>query len=172
MKHIKQNNIVSGCLCALSCETLYGLSYMFTKQATEVTSAFTLLGWRFLVAAVVMSLLVLSGVIKINLKGKSLKPLLIVALFSPCIYFIVETIGISHTTSSESGVILACIPVASLVASAAILKKRPTGTQVAGVLVTLAGVTITVLAVGTSSSLSFIGYGCLLLAVIAADCNL
>lgn len=74
MKHIKQNNIVSGCLCALSCETLYGLSYMFTKQAMEVTSAFTLLGWRFLVAAVVMSLLVLSGVIKINLKGKSLKP--------------------------------------------------------------------------------------------------
>ena len=37
-----------GCLCALGCEILFGLSYAFTKQATESTGAFELLGWRFL----------------------------------------------------------------------------------------------------------------------------
>lgn len=31
----KQNNLITGCLCALGCETIFGLSYMFTKNATE-----------------------------------------------------------------------------------------------------------------------------------------
>lgn len=47
MCNIKQNSIITGCLCALGCEILYGWSYMFTKQATELASPFALLGWRF-----------------------------------------------------------------------------------------------------------------------------
>lgn len=90
-----------------------------------------------------------------------------VALFSPCIYFIAETIGINYTTSSESGVFLACIPVASLTASAAILKKKPSKLQITGILITLIGVTITVFAVGASSSLSVTGYAFLLAAVVS-----
>lgn len=162
-----QNNVVIGCLCAMCCETFYGLSYMFTKQATEVASTFALLGWRFLIALVVMTSLVLIKAVKIDFKGKNLKPLILVALFCPCIYFIAETIGISNTTSSESGVVLACIPVASLVASTLILKKKPSKIQVTGILITLAGVIITVLAVGMSSSLSLVGYMFLVVAVIS-----
>jgi drug/metabolite transporter (DMT)-like permease len=56
-------------------------------------------------------------VVKVDLKGKPLRPLLQGALFSPCLYSVGETAGISHTTASESGVFLACIPIASLVAS-------------------------------------------------------
>ena len=126
MSNIKQNNILIGCLCALGCETLYGLSYMFTKQATELASPFALLCWRFLIAFIIMSVMVIGGIIKIDLKSKNIRPLIMVALFSPCIYFIAETIGISQTTASESGVFLACIPVVSLVASTLILKKKPT----------------------------------------------
>lgn len=167
MNIIKTNDLVTGSLCALGCETLYGLSYIFTKSATESASAFALLGWRFFIAFIVMSVCATCGVIKINLKGKSLRPLLLVALFSPCIYFIGETVGISHTTASESGVFLACIPVASLIASTLILKKKPTRQQVLGILITLAGVIMTVLAVGVSSSLSPVGYGFLLIGVIS-----
>lgn len=163
----KQNSILIGCLCALGCETLYGLSYMFTKQATELASAFALLGWRFLIAVVIMTIFMMLGFIKIDLKDKDIKPLLLVALFCPCIYFLAETIGISHTTSSESGVFLACIPVASLVASTLILKKKPAKIQVIGILITLVGVIITVVAVGTSSSLSAVGYTFLIFAVIS-----
>lgn len=32
MNNIKHNDILTGCLCALGCETLY----MFTKQATRL----------------------------------------------------------------------------------------------------------------------------------------
>lgn len=166
MKNIKQNNLILGCLCALCCESIYGLSYMFTKQATGIASAFALLGWRFLIAAAVMSLLVFVGIIKLDLKGKDPKPLLLVALLNPCVYLIAETIGIDHTTASESGVILACIPVASLAASTLILKKKPSKFQLIGILITLLGVLITVFAVGSSSSLSPIGYTLLITAVL------
>ena len=164
---MRKDNLIIGSLCAIGCEVLYGMSYIFTKQATTNASALSLLGWRFLLAFLAMSLLVGVGILKVDLKGKSLKPLLLVSLFSPVIYFIGETIGISHTTASESGVFLACIPVASLIASAAILHKKPTRLQVVGILITLVGVLVTVLAVGASSSLSSTGYAFLLIAVIS-----
>ena len=154
MDKIKSNDLIIGCLCALGCETIFGLSYIFTKTGTEVASAFALLGWRFFIAIVILSICALLGFIKIDLKGKPLKPLFIVALFNPFIYFIGETIGISNTTASESGVFLACIPVVSLVASTFILKKKPAKIQ-------------TVFAVGASSSLSIFGYVFLITAVIS-----
>lgn len=164
---MSKNNLMIGSLCALGCEVLYGMSYIFTKQATQSASALSLLGWRFLLAFIVMNVLALMGIIKIRLKGKDLKSLLLVALFSPVIYFIGETLGISSTTASESGVFLACIPVASLIVSTLILKKKPSKLQVAGILITLAGVILTVLAVGAASSLSITGYTFLMMAVIS-----
>ena len=114
-----------------------------------------------------MSLLIALGVFKIHLKEKRLKPLLLIVICSPVIYFIGETIGIQKTTASESGVFLACIPVASLIASAAILHKKPAPLQLTGILITLAGVLVTVFAVNTSSSFSLTGYAFLLTAVIS-----
>lgn len=167
MKNLRQKENIIGVLCAIGCETFYGLSYIFTKQATECADEFALLGWRFFIAILVMSLCVLFGLIKINLKGKSLKPLLLVALCSPCIYFIAETIGISHTTASESGVFLASIPVISLIASTLFLKEKPIKIQIFGILITLTGVFVTVFVVNVSSSLSALGYLSLVIAVMS-----
>ena len=99
---------MSGGLCALGCEVLYGLSYLFTKRTADAASALALLGWRFIVALAVMSLCVALGLVKIRLRGRRLWPLLRVALFCPCLYFIGETVGIRETTVTESGVFLAC----------------------------------------------------------------
>ena len=162
-----KNHILIVCRCALGCETIFGLSYVFTKQATNVASAFAFLGWRFLIAAVFMSLCVAVGLIKVNLRGRKLRPLFIVALCNPAIYYIGETVGIGNTTASESGVILACIPVASLAASTLILREKPKKTQVIGIVITLIGVVITVFAAGVQSSLSVVGYLFLFIGVIS-----
>ena len=103
---IKRDHILTGSFCALGCEILYGLSYIFTKQVTAEVSALSLLGWRFLLAFIVMSILAGTGFIKIRLKGRSVKPLLWIALFSPRIYFIGETFGISHTTAQKAELFL------------------------------------------------------------------
>lgn len=160
-------DMTTGCLCALGCETLFGLSYVFTKWAVGQAGALALLGWRFFVGALVMGLCAALGLVKIQLKGKKKAPLLRVALLHPVLYFIGETLGIRLTTASESGAFLACIPVVSLAASALILKKKPGRRQLAGILVTLLGVLITVLAVEAAASLSPAGYAFLLMAVLA-----
>ena len=164
---MKDNRALSGGLCALGCEVLYGLSYLFTKRTADAASALALLGWRFIVALAVMSLCVALGLVKIRLRGRRLWPLLRVALFCPCLYFIGETVGIRETTVTESGVFLACVPALSLLASAVILKKKPTRRQVVGISITFLGVMTTVIAVGISSSLSPMGYAALMLAVAA-----
>lgn len=110
-----------------------------TKQKTVIIGCLCALGWRFLLAALIMSVLVICNVIKINLKNKDIKPLLSVAFFSPCIYYIAETVGISNTTASESGIFLACIPVVSLIASTILLKKKPSAFQIIGITITLTG---------------------------------
>lgn len=164
---MKDNRVLTGSLCALGCEVLYGLSYLFTKQTAETASPLALLGWRFVVALAAMSLCVALGFISVRLKGRRLGPLLRVALFCPCLYFIGETVGIRETTVTESGVFLACVPALSLLASTVILKKKPTKRQIIGILVTFLGVVTTVVAVGLSSSLSPVGYAALMLAVVA-----
>ena len=162
---MKDNRVLTGSLCALGCEVLYGLSYLFTKQTAETASPLALLGWRFVVALAAMSLCVALGFIPVRLKGRRLGPLLRVALF--CLYFIGETVGIRETTVTESGVFLACVPALSLLASTVILKKKPAKRQIIGILVTFLGVMTTVVAVGLSSSLSPVGYAALMLAVVA-----
>lgn len=161
----KRSGMRIGVLCALSCEVLFGMSYMFTKQAMANASAFSLLGWRFLLAFAVVRIAVSFGAIKIDLNKTGKGTVALLSLFSPVLYFVGETIGIRNTTASESGVILACIPVASLLSSAFFLRKKPTRVQIVGILMTLAGVSVTVLAAGGSAGFSLFGYAFLLLAV-------
>lgn len=40
----KTTSVILGSLAALGCEALYGLSYIFTKQATDAASPLALLG--------------------------------------------------------------------------------------------------------------------------------
>ena len=158
---------LTGCLCALGCETLHGMSYAFTKQSTSSAGVFFVLGWRFLLAAALMTVCIAAGLVKVRFRGKPLMPLLSVVFLCPVVYFLGETLGISRTTSTECGVFVAGIPVISLVASTLILKKRPTGLQVAGILITLAGMLTCVTAAGMSSSFSPLGYLFLSVAVIS-----
>lgn len=158
---------LAGYLSAVGCEVFFGFSYLFTKQATSRASALALLGWRFCLAVLIMGLCARGGIVKINLKGKPLRPLLTAALFCPVIYFICETEGISHTTVCESGVFLASIPIACLLASTLILREKPRKIQVIGILVTFTGVLVTVLAVGAETSFSVTGYAMLAMAVIS-----
>ncbi|MBQ0059821.1 MAG: DMT family transporter [Lachnospiraceae bacterium] len=162
-----KNDVLIGCLCAFGCESLFGFSFLFSKNATNVASPLALLGWRFLVAFIVISICAATGIMQVHLKGKSLKPLLIIGLVIPVLYFIGETYGIAFTTASESGVVISTIPVVSVMASSIFLKEKPLRQQIIGIFVSLVGVIITVLAVGRSVSFSIPGYIMLFIAVFS-----
>lgn len=156
-----------GCLCAIGCEVFFGLSTVFTKYVTNDVSGLTLLGWRFFIAFIVMHTLKHLGVIRAQIRASQLKKLLRIALFSPVLYFFLETLGIRYTTASESGAFFSSIPVISLIASTLILRKKPTKHQVVGIGITVVGVLITVAAAGFEASFSPAGYAALTMAIIS-----
>ena len=166
-KQLTKKALFTGCLCAAGAEILHGMSYAFTKQSTNAAGVFFILGWRFLIAAAVMTLCIAAGHIKVHFKGKPLMPLLRVIVLCPCVYFLGETLGISRTTSTECGIFVASIPVISLIASAVLLKNRPSALQSAGIATTLVGMVTCVAAVGMTSSLSVPGYLFLSMGVIS-----
>ncbi len=162
-----KKRILMGVSAALVCEILFGLSYTFTKNAMKSADEIDLLGWRFLLAFAAIALLRLCGLLRTNFRGKNLKPLILICLLNPFLYFIGETFGIARTTASESGVFLACIPVTAIAASSLILGKPPSQRQVLGIVTTLIGVIIAVLAAGLTFTFSASGYAILVLAVLA-----
>lgn len=157
--------VFPGACLAVLCQTLFGLSYVFTKRATAEATPLALVGWRFFVAVLAMEACRAAGFVKVRLKGKPLGPLFGLALGSPVLFFVGQTLGIARSTASESGVILALMPVACLVASSLFLRRVPSRRQTAGVLLSLAGVVTSVLAVGRSALFSPFAYACLFSAV-------
>lgn len=162
-----KRRIIRGNIYALVSICFFGFSYLFTKSVTEEVSALSLLSWRYLTALIVMSILLAFRVIRIDLKGKSLAPLLKIAVLVPVIYFIGETYGVQLTTASESGCIVASIPAVTMLMSAVILKQMPTGKMIAGIALTLGGVVVCVLSQGMSMSFNPLGYLMLIMGVVS-----
>lgn len=163
----KKNKHIIGAVCAAFCSTVWGFSFLFTKQATEQLSAVSLLAWRFTAAFLVMHICVMAGVGKVKWKGKRLRLLIAIAVLQPVIYYLTETFGIAYTTTCESGVMIACIPIVTVVMSALILKKKPVGMEVLGICITMAGVCICVLSKGLEAMFQPLGYLMLTIAVVS-----
>ena len=157
--------ILSGILTS----SIFGLSFLFSKKALNIVEPFTLLSFRFLIAFLIMSLLILLGVIKVNYKGKNMKNLIMLGLMQPIIYFIFETYGIQFSSSSQAGLMIALIPIVVTIMSAYALKETPSKLQCAFIVLSVSGVIFIVLMNGSSSSEgSLLGIFLLLGAVISA----
>jgi drug/metabolite transporter (DMT)-like permease len=153
----------------ITASSIFGLSFMFSSVALKIVDTFTLLSFRFLLAFAIMSLLVLTKVIKVNYKEKNLKSLFILGLMQPIVYFIFETYGIKNSSSSIAGVMIALIPITVALFSAYFLKEKPTSLQWMFIITSVIGVIFIILMSGNSSgSANFMGVICLLIAVLSA----
>ncbi len=164
---IDRKNLIVGTLCQVLAALLFGFSFLFVKVTVERVSALTLLSWRFFIAFAAMGLLALFKLIKVNLRGKNLGPLLLIALFQPGLYYAAETTGIKLTTASESGTLLACIPIVTLLFSGPVLHEPPTKRQTASIVLSVFGVVAIALVKGFQSSFNVLGYALLTVAMFS-----
>lgn len=156
-------------IAGLIFSSIFGFSFLITKEGLELMTPFHLLGFRFAIAFLSLSILRIIGIININLKGKNLKKLFLLALFQPGIYFICETTGMLYTTSSEAGMMIALIPVAVTILAAVILNEKPTLLQSVFVALSVGGVLFIIFNRGVSPVAgNFFGLFLLGGAVIAA----
>ena len=144
-----------GLLAALASYTIFGFSYLFTKVALEVTTPFVLLSARFTVAFLAMNLIVLTGKVKLDLKGKPIRYLMGLGIMQPVLYFICENYGLSLTSASYSGIIMGMVPVSGMILGRLFLKEKVSVFQAVCAVCSVVGVALT--AMGGPVAFSLLG---------------
>ncbi len=150
-----------GMLAAGVAYTIFGLSYLFSKMALEVAEPAILLCARFSVTLIALNILTATGVLKLNLRGKSLVGPILLGLLQPALYFVLENYGLKYTSTSFTGMVSSVSPVFSAVLGAVLLRERPNVKQWVAILVTIAGVMLVSLGGGGGQN-TLLGCLCLL----------
>lgn len=157
-----------GMLAAAAAYTIFGLSYLFSKMALNVAEPMILLCVRFTVTFLVLNLLVLTGLMKLDLKGKNILGPVLVGIIQPVLYFVFENYGLKYTTTSFTGVISAISPVFTAVMGAIILRERPNWRQWLCIGISIVGVLM--ISLGADSGVNTpLGCICLLIAYFSGS---
>ncbi len=157
-----------GSLAALTANTIFGFSFLFSKIALDHAHPLIILAVRFTVAFAVMNLMWLCGMVKPELRGKPKKRLILMAIAQPLLYFIFELYGIDYTSSAMSGIIISLVPVGVILLSTLFLKERPTLPQILFSSLSLAAVIGISLSSSDGGTSHLIGIILLIAAVICA----
>lgn len=120
---------------------IWGFSVLFTKMALQTAEPSVLLSIRFLLAAFLMTLLILFKKAHVSFRGKNLKPLLLLA-GTELLYFYFESCGILYTNATFAGVVLAVVPVVAIFLAILFLREFPTKRQAFFCVLPVAGVII------------------------------
>lgn len=148
---------------------IWGFSFLFTKGALDYTSPLQILGYRFGMAALLLTLLRSFGLIPIHFRGKSWRALLPLSFFQPGLYFVGETWGVKWTSASEAGMIIALVPVAVAIMARIFLGEKLQPLQTVAILASVLGVIVIVYGQGGLEEGEHLwGIMALLLAVISA----
>lgn len=165
---INKNRALLGTIAAIAANTLFGFSNLFSKLTLKFAEPLFVLTSRFAVAFLALCLLGLFGVFKLNLKGKNIAPLILLGLFQPFVYMILELYGISLTSSAVSGVIISLSPILVLLFSGVFLKEKATVLQFVFSLVSFVGVSIMALHSNNGNQNYLLGIILLIFAAAAA----
>lgn len=120
---------------------IIGLSFVFVKIALSVSSPIDVLAHRFSIAAVTMILFYIAGSIPCpHTEHRGLVRLLVLSVPYPLLFFLLQAVGLQHTTASEAGIFSALTPVLTLLMAMIVLGERNTIGQITGVIISLGGV--------------------------------
>ena len=151
---------------------LWGMSYIWTDRLIELNiPVFYFVFVRILMAGIVLFLFNTAYARIKRIQRQDLGKFLLLAFFEPFIYFICETFGVRETGSPTiSAMIIATIPIFSIVAGRLFFKERISKVNVSGVVLSLIGIIMVVMGALSQETLGenfILGILLLLIAVIA-----
>lgn len=162
---MKTKSFYKAMLAAVGVYTLWGFSFLASSVGQRDATPFVLLSYRFDIALLILLVPLVLGKAKLRLRGKNVKMLLL-GLFEPCIYFIGEQYGLKYTNSAFSGVMIAIIPVVTLIMAAVFLKEKPSMAQWLFSILSIAGIVVITLVENSGGSVSLKGVLLLVVAVL------
>lgn len=129
-----------------------GLSFLFVKISLNYSDPLNILAHRFSFAFIFLLILKLSKKVDINVSSSDFKSLLPISILYPTLFFTFQTFGLLNMSSSEAGIILATVPVFTLILAKIFLKEESTMLQKLFVILSVLGVIYIMLNKGASSS--------------------
>lgn len=114
----------SAMVSAVMGNVLLGLAFIFSKLGQRYAEPFVLVAWRLIIAVGGMTVFALLTGRRITVKGRRMAPIIFTGICDPLLYFVFESYGIKLTNASFSGIMIAVIPVCTIVASAIFLKEK------------------------------------------------
>lgn len=127
-----------------------GLSFMFSKIGLGYSSPWDLLAYRFTASFIAIMIPVAFKWISFDFNGEKIRRILPLAIFYPLSFFAFQTFGLQHLSSSEASILLASIPVFTLLLAAYFLREQTSLLQKLSVMVSVAGVIFITLSKGTT----------------------
>jgi drug/metabolite transporter (DMT)-like permease len=131
-------------VCAITVSVIWGLSFLSTKVALAVMPPMTIAVARFAVAVVVLFPVALFTREDLRFKLRDLPFMVASGLLGTTFYFLCENNGIALITASESSLVIATIPVLTLLVDRALLKTRLRARSYVGAVLSFAGVALIV----------------------------
>ncbi len=152
---------------------LWGASFSTMRIALEDLHPWSVM-WLRMVIALVCILPLYRTVSMSAYRRGDWKLLLPAVVFQPCLYFWLESAALGLTTSAQAGIISASVPLLVAVAAWMILKEPMSARVTAGLLLSVAGVTVLTLAgQATESAPSpLLGNSLEFLAMVCAAANM
>ncbi|MGX8774557.1 MAG: DMT family transporter, partial [Bacillota bacterium] len=155
--------------CTATCTIAWGVSFSVMKILLNVIDPMQILALRWLLAAIIFSVMVLMGKIRINLRSPYLKYALLAGLMEPCIYSILEIYGVDLMSASLSALFIATIPSMTLLVGAGLFRRKINRLNAIGIALAFVGVSIaTVFVPGFSLSGTVLGVIVMTGAVVSA----
>jgi drug/metabolite transporter (DMT)-like permease len=132
--------------------SIFGFSFLVTKNALDVLDPFELLFLRYTIASLALTALLIAGLVRVEFRGKPLRNLVVGCLLEPVVYFTCETLGVRESASSTAGIVLGALPPSVAVLGALMLHERLTRVQAFCLGLSASGVAIIVLSTATAGT--------------------
>ena len=113
-------------IAAMGMVMALGLTFLFSKVALDGgATSMVILSLRFSFAAITLWILKLLKLIQINLKGRDIRELLILALPYPIMGFTFEMMGLQYASTAQGGIMVSLLPVMASILGVFILREKP-----------------------------------------------
>ena len=156
-------------LAAVAVYTLWGFTFIASKTAQNFVSPFALLAYRFDIATLLLALPLVFGLRHISLKGKKIGHILLLGSLEPCLYFLGEQFGIKYTNSAFSGVMIAIIPIVTLILASFLLGEHPSKAQWLFSFLSIAGIIVITICENKGGDVTLKGFLFLTVAVLTGS---
>lgn len=147
---------------------IVGLSFLFTKTAINLSNPLDTLAFRFTIAFLTVSLLIIFKIVKVDFKIKSYYKLIPLTLFYPTFFFTFQAFGLMSVPSSEAGILFATIPILTAIFASIFLKEKTSTYQKLSIFISVFGVIYIFTMKGSTVSLSnWVGISLLIFSCIS-----